>query len=862
MASWRGISHRRRLFLAAAAVGVAVTALMAVLAYRADQSRERARDNEARAQVLGALRVLGQGLQNRVDDVANLFNASQFVAPDEFSVFTGPMVGPHRANGMTWFVNVPAADRDAFARALGRPITTIGSDGTLHPDHTRGRAFVVGYTTVRSSFQPMVGFDAYSLADRRRTIDAAVATGVAQATGGIPLANTREPGFAVYEAVYRRWGRHALADTRGVVAGTFTFADTRDAVVAAIPPDTDVHVRLAGHEVLDVGDVPADAPRTRLSFAGQAWEVQTRAAPTGGLRLGPVTLVGGLLLTALLLLAISVQVVRGRLAVGRRQVVQAERRFLDGFASAPIGMAIVAPAGRVVNINTAFCELLERDAGEIVGRDALDFLVEEDHVHARELFARAMDGPGESIAGEMRIHTADAIRWTESHVTFLAGEGLLLIQAIDITQRREFENRLVHQAEHDSLTDLLNRRGFRRVLDAHMGAGEHEERGAVLLLDLDHFKALNDLSGHRAGDEMLRSVARVLDSSLRGGDTVARLGGDEFAILLPRADVTQARATAGRLVEAIDRQGISASVGVAMIGTTMRTPDDALVAADLAMYDAKDAGRGRYTLVDERVQTGSATRSRLQWVDRIRSALAEDRLMLTAQPIRDVHTEQVLRHELLLRLRETDGTLVAPGEFLDVAEKFGLIGEIDRWVTCTAIEILARHRDDDLTFHVNLSGSSVGDPELLSLIRERLARAEVAPGRLVFEITETAAVTNLDLARTFAAQLTALGCQLALDDFGAGFGSFVYLKQLPFDILKIDGEFVRHCTTTPADRVILESLVHAAVGLDKLTVAEFVEDRATEDLLRALGVDFVQGFYVGRPVAVEAAIEAARVTRA
>jgi EAL domain-containing protein (putative c-di-GMP-specific phosphodiesterase class I) len=212
-------------------------------------------------------------------------------------------------------------------------------------------------------------------------------------------------------------------------------------------------------------------------------------------------------------------------------------------------------------------------------------------------------------------------------------------------------------------------------------------------------------------------------------------------------------------------------------------------------------------------------------------------------------------------MRDPDGTVAMPDAFLGVAEQFGLIADIDRWVTRAAIDILGRHRDADLTFHVNLSGSSFGDPALLQTIRSSLESADVEPSRLVFEITETAAVTNLDQARTFAEQLTAMGCQLALDDFGAGFGSFVYLKQLPFDVLKIDGEFVRHCTTTPADRVILESLVHAATGLNKQTVAEFVEDQATEDLLRTLGVDYVQGYHVGRPVAVEDAIQTARSAR-
>ena len=229
-------------------------------------------------------------------------------------------------------------------------------------------------------------------------------------------------------------------------------------------------------------------------------------------------------------------------------------------------------------------------------------------------------------------------------MTYLAGEELLLIQAIDITQRREFEDQLVHQAEHDSLTDLLNRRGFRRIVAAHLEA-HADVRGAIMLLDLDHFKAVNDLHGHRAGDRVLETAARVLRDCVRAGDAVARLGGDEFAVLLPAADAGAGAggrdATArGARRPADRRHGISASVGVAMLAASMRGPDDALVAADLAMYDAKAAGRNRYAFFDERTTAPSATRDRLEWVERIRAALAEDRLVLAAQPIRCVRTRR------------------------------------------------------------------------------------------------------------------------------------------------------------------------------------------------------------------------------
>jgi diguanylate cyclase (GGDEF)-like protein len=483
------------------------------------------------------------------------------------------------------------------------------------------------------------------------------------------------------------------------------------------------------------------------------------------------------------------------------------------------------------------------------------------------MFAEAARTPDVAVHGELRLrHASGAVRWADSHVTFLAGEGVLLVQCVDVTERRGLEERLMHQAEHDPLTDLLNRRGFRRVLGEHMAVTDPEPTGAVMLIDLDHFKTVNDLHGHRVGDEVINAAARVLRESVRDEDTVARLGGDEFAVLLPGADVGRARATAGRLVDAVDAEaelasmagghGVSASVGVAMLDGRLRTPDDALVAADLAMYDAKDAGRRRFAFFDPDGGI-SSTQTRLQWVDRLRCALAEDRLVLAAQPIRDLQSGAVVHHELLLRLRDPDGTLVAPGQFLPIAEQFGLIGEIDRWVVTTAIRTLAANTDRDLVLEVNLSGSSLGDPDLLSTIRQELVAGAVDPRRIIFEITETAAVTNLDEARAFATELRGLGCRFALDDFGAGFGSFTYLKQLPFDFLKIDGQFVRHSATSATDRVILESLVHAARGLGKRTIAEFVEDERTEHLMGELGVDLVQGYHVGRPADLDEMIAAA-----
>jgi EAL domain-containing protein (putative c-di-GMP-specific phosphodiesterase class I) len=269
------------------------------------------------------------------------------------------------------------------------------------------------------------------------------------------------------------------------------------------------------------------------------------------------------------------------------------------------------------------------------------------------------------------------------------------------------------------------------------------------------------------------------------------------------------------------------------------------------MYDAKEAGRDRFGVYRPGDRAASRTQARLAWMDRIRSALEEDRFTLLAQPILDLAEDRVVHHELLLRMVSPDGDLIPPGSFLSIAERFGLVTEIDDWVVRRAIQTLADHADRGLVLEVNLSGSSIGSPELLQTIESELARTGVDPCSLIFEVTETAAVSNIPRARAFADRLAALGCRFALDDFGAGFGSFYYLKHLPFDFLKIDGEFVRHCAASSVDRVIISSLVRVANGLGKRTIAEYVDDEATIEMLRGLGVDLAQGYSIGRPEALE-----------
>jgi diguanylate cyclase (GGDEF)-like protein/PAS domain S-box-containing protein len=858
--------RRTRSLLLTLAVALVLTALASVAAFAVDARRQGDRDDAARARAVQALREIDATLTGKVQALVGLFAASPDVTPDGFERFTRPITGAQPAEyALSWLARVPAQQRPAFERRTGATIRQAGADGQLVPDPSTGDAYVVRYASGSPAARAAIGLNAFANPDRRVAIMRAVRSGQIVATPVIRLVGMLEQGFVLYARVP---GAAAGAPTaiRGVVAGSFGLAEVRSTLRRAVPSHTSLRVTQGSSLVLQLGSVHGSSPRSTFAFAGQPWMVQARAAPPGGLTLGPATLMVGLLLSCLALLAVWARSNSHLLAAGRRDRDRAERRFVDAIASAPIGMALVTHDGEVVQANDAFCRLVERDREWIAHHPLREMVVGADLEGLRATFARVGAESGAPVRADLRLSTPSGERWVATHLSRLADEPLLLVQLIDITERREFEGRLVHQAEHDSLTDLLNRRGFRRVLGEllaqRQGPARGATTGAIMVVDLDHFKAVNDLHGHHAGDQVLQAAASVLRRSVREQDTVARLGGDEFGILLPDVDAARAQAAAARVLEELDTEaqlsliggghGVSASVGVAMLDAGVQALDDALMAADLAMYDAKDAGRRRFAFFDAQTEIPSATRTRLEWVERIRAALAEDRLRLVAQPIRDLRSGEVVHHELLLRMTDRDGSEVLPSAFLAIAEQFAIIGEIDRWVVLAAIGELAADPDGRRVFHVNVSGASIGDPELLDAIRDELERTGVSGSRLVFEITETAAVTNVQEASAFANELRALGCRLALDDFGAGFGSFVYLQQLPFDMIKIDGQFVRDCTTNPTDRVILESLVHAARGLRKQTVAEFVEDEATEDLLRDLGVDLVQGYHVGRPGPIEA----------
>jgi len=436
----------------------------------------------------------------------------------------------------------------------------------------------------------------------------------------------------------------------------------------------------------------------------------------------------------------------------------------------------------------------------------------------------------------------------------------------DVRQTRELTRLLSHQATHDALTGLFNRSEFeRRIQQAMDSTRNNGARYALCYIDLDQFKIVNDTCGHTAGDELLRELGTVLQKKLRDSDVVARLGGDEFGVLLEGCTIGDAEKLAGEIRHSIrslhfvwDGKSfeIGASIGIVPLSASTESVAEALSSADVACYAAKEQGRDRVHVSEPDDRELRRHRSEMRWVGRIREALREDRFILYRQSIVPVRRDdpRASHTELLLRMLDEEGQLVQPDRFLGAAEQYGLMPAIDSWVVEHALQWLAQEIRDygsGVAMAINLSGQSLTAHGFLSTVVDLIHDSQVPPEQICFEITETAAIANFEIALKFMRLFHGMGCRFALDDFGSGMSSFAYLKQLPVDYLKIDGSYVRDLLNDPVDRAMVEAVNKIGHAMGIQTIAEYVEDIGTLDALAGMGVDFAQGYVIDRPTPLD-----------
>ena len=497
-----------------------------------------------------------------------------------------------------------------------------------------------------------------------------------------------------------------------------------------------------------------------------------------------------------------------------------EELFRITFGSSPIGMALVDANGLIVRANRALSELTQRPLDELLSM-RVQSILHADNVGPDEM--------GPSTGGEdQRIVRADgSVCWASIRYAQIAqpGEGesgLTIVQFVDTTDRRQSEERLAHMANTDSLTGLMNRRSLEAALENHVThCNRHGPAGAVLILDLDHFKRINDSRGHDVGDQVIVTTARLLRQRLRESDLLARFGGDEFAVLLTTGDGDAARSVAQSLVEEIrafaatiagEEVALSASIGVAVFDDVERSSSEMLVNADIAMYEAKKLGRDRWVEYASNSQDEPRSKARLTWINRIEADIDNDTFVLHAQPIVDLDTDAIVQLELLVRTIDDRGDLVPPDSFLYVAERYGLSNRLDAWVLAQAVDLLEATSGDPtpVNLAVNLSATSVGDAHLLAVLERRVRSGGFTAERLVLQVTETAATSNLAAARAFAERFRELGCRLTFGISGGDFGSVCYLEHLPFDFIKLDGELITDCLEDSSSRAIIGNLVDLA----------------------------------------------------
>ncbi len=542
-----------------------------------------------------------------------------------------------------------------------------------------------------------------------------------------------------------------------------------------------------------------------------------------------------------------------------------DRRFLATFEQAGMGMLQLDLEHKILDANPALCSIVGMAREQLVDKPVNELVNPDDRADLENFDGQLLDGETRSYTTRRNLMRGDGSRVRAKLTSALTrteqGDPEQFIWLVeDVTRAQELAEQLSYQASHDELTGLYNRREMERRIEVALEDARVEKSHHVLcFIDVDQFKVVNDTCGHVAGDQLLRRIVRVLQNQLRAIDVVGRLGGDEFAVILHYTELDDGRQVAEKLRRALAEEvfqwdersfRLSASIGISEI--TEHAPDVTWVlqAADTACHIAKDMGRDRVHVFEESDQAVARHFIGLQWLGSIQRALDDDRLYLHVQRMESLSGERADHYEILVRLMDENGLWHTPGAFLPAAERYGLASMVDMRVLETTLMTLNRHPHwltDGGRCHINISGASVSNHDFHHFVLQLLQRYDVPGERLCLEITETAAMANLNDAWHFFEQVGAYGVSIALDDFGSGMSSFNYLRNLPADILKIDGAFVREMAFESRDYAVVRAINEVAKALGKTTVAEFVENHETRRLLHELGVDFAQGFAIHKP---------------
>jgi diguanylate cyclase (GGDEF)-like protein/PAS domain S-box-containing protein len=523
--------------------------------------------------------------------------------------------------------------------------------------------------------------------------------------------------------------------------------------------------------------------------------------------------------------------------------------FMNSAAATLTGTNADFAVGKLL---TEVVELVDDAEGAAAGASGKTLAAGEHGGSSRRAVLLSHSGRAESA---VEVSTAPI----RSGALDITGTVLLLR---DVTEQRGINRQMSYQATHDALTGLINRGEFERcamdaIDSAHRGDGHH----VLCYLDLDRFKLVNDTSGHLAGDSMLREVAKLLRDAVRDSDFVGRLGGDEFGLLLIGCPLEKARQIADDVCRAVSDYrfiwkdklfDIGVSVGLVEISREGGTLEELLSAADAACYIAKKEGAGRVAVYSARDEARARQTGEIQWLQRLQSALKENRFQLYQQPIVAAYSDDGTGPslEVLVRMTDETGNEILPGEFMRAAERHKLMRLVDRWVVQTAFTAVGRGvivLTDRHSIAINVSAQSLGDPQFLEFVVECLDRTGVLPTQICFEISEAAVIANLESARRFVGVLHGMGCQFAIDDFGSGVASFSNLRNLPLDYLKIDGALIRNLARDSVNQAMVAAMIKLARSLKFKVIAEQVEDEATADMVRRIGVDLLQGYVIGRP---------------